>query len=255
MGHIRLGKLPRAKRWAEVVDLLGLGAGSAAVAAATLDAAEADLRSAPQDPAVLHAFWLLTQLPDAARSDDFASALRDLGVHVESAPSVAELGAALTQAIDRHALEQRNKSDLGEMAQLAAVQSLTGLLQSRVPTLFGTTPDDVRSEVAKLATEKQFGSLAKEFFADFSQRFLTYYTSRELPSHVGRDRAFPELTAHDAFNQALDVHCQQASRIVETFAGTWYSKSRFEKTLTPERTAGFIGYALTKMRRELKRGD
>lgn len=254
MGHIRLGKLPRTKRWAEVVDLLGLGAGSAAVAAATLDAAETDLRGAPQDPAVLHAFWLLTQLPDAARSSDFAGALRDIGVLVESTPTVVELGAALTRAIDRHALEQRNKSDLGEMAQLAAVQSLTGLLQSRVPTLFGTTPEDVRSEVAKLATEKQFGTLAKDFFSGFSQRFLTYYTSRELPSHVGRGRAFPELTDHAAFNQALDVHCQQASRIVETFAGTWYSKSRHEKTLTPDRMAGFIGYALGKMRRELRRG-
>lgn len=255
MGHIRLGKLPRTKRWGEVIDLLGLGASSAAVAAATLDAAETDLGRAPQDAGVLYSFWLLTQLPDAARSADFAEALRGLGIAVNRDPSLTELGAALTAAIDRHALASRSRSDLGEMAQLAAVESLTGLLQQRIPTLFGPTPADVRAELGKLATEKQFGQLARDFFAGFSQRFLSYYVSRELPSQVGQGRAFADLQAHDSFNQALDVHCQQASRIVEKFAGAWYSKTRFEEGLSQEKTAGFIAYALTKMRRELKRGD
>lgn len=253
--RFRLAKLPRTKRWGEVIDLLGLGASSAAVAAATLDAAETDLGRAPQDAGVLYSFWLLTQLPDAARSADFAEALRGLGIAVNRDPSLTELGAALTAAIDRHALASRSRSDLGEMAQLAAVESLTGLLQQRIPTLFGPTPADVRAELGKLATEKQFGQLARDFFAGFSQRFLSYYVSRELPSQVGQGRAFADLQAHDSFNQALDVHCQQASRIVEKFAGAWYSKTRFEEGLSQEKTAGFIAYALTKMRRELKRGD
>lgn len=255
MGHIRLGKLPRTKHWGEVIDLLGLGASSAAVAAATLDAADSDLGRAPQDPGVLHAFWLLTQLPDAARSPDFVEALRGLGVSVDRDPTLSELGAALTAAIDHHALTTRCKSDLGEMAQWAAVESLTGILQARVPSLFGPTPSDLRGELGKLATDKQFSLLARDFFAAFTQRFLTYYVSRELPAHVGRDRAFVDLRAHDAFNEALDVHCQQASRIVEKFAGAWYSKTRYEQGLTQDRAAGFIAYALVKMRRELKRGD
>lgn len=255
MGHIRLGKLPRTKRWSEVIDLLGLGARSAAVAAATLDAAETELKRAPQDTGVLHSFWLLTQLPDAARSADFAKALRELGLAVNQEPSLTELGAALTAAIDRHTLASRSRSDLGEMAQLAAVESLTGLLQQRIPTLFGATPVDVRTELGKIATEKQFGQLARDFFASFSKRFLSYYVSRELPAQVGQDRAFTDLKAHDSFNQALDNHCQQASGIVETFAGAWYSKTRFEEELSREKTAGFIAYALTKMRRELRRGD
>ena len=34
MGHIRLGRLPRTKRWSEVVELIGGSASSAAVASA-----------------------------------------------------------------------------------------------------------------------------------------------------------------------------------------------------------------------------
>ena len=34
MGHIRLGKLRRNRRWKEVIDLIGGGAGSGAVAGA-----------------------------------------------------------------------------------------------------------------------------------------------------------------------------------------------------------------------------
>lgn len=69
MGHIQLGRLPRTKRWHEVIELIGGSASSAAVASATLDAAERDMDRAGSDPGVLHSFYLLTQLPDAARSE------------------------------------------------------------------------------------------------------------------------------------------------------------------------------------------
>jgi len=42
------------------------------VAAATLDAVDAELATAVEDIALNRAFWLLTQIPDAARSEDFA---------------------------------------------------------------------------------------------------------------------------------------------------------------------------------------
>ena len=255
MGHIRLGRLPRTKRWNEVVELIGGSASSAAVASATLDAAEGDLARAASDPGVLRSFYLLTQLPDAARSEDFASALRGLGIDVSASPSTAELSAALSDAIDRHINSTRRRTDLGDMAQSAAVETLASLVSGRTQSLFGSTPDDVRREVSKLATEKQFGTVARDFFARFAQRFLTYYVSRELPQHVGPDRRFGSAAEQRRFNEALDLHCKQASKIVEKFAGTWYSKARFEKDLTEDRTARFVGYALKKMRLELRRGD
>jgi hypothetical protein len=254
MGHIRLGALPRTRRWKEVIDLIGCGASSAAVAAATLDAVEEDLAKAANDPGLKRAFWLLSQIPDAARAGDFAAALRDLGLSVSDRPSAADLTAAFTEAVDRHIESKKARTGPGELAQLAAAETLSGFLRDRASTLFGSTPDDVRMELRKVATEVQFGRLARDFFARFTERYLTYYVSKELPQHVGAGRRFGSLEEQKAFTSALELHCKQASKIVESFAGGWYSKARFEKDLTEERTTKFLGYALKKIRGELRRG-
>jgi hypothetical protein len=254
MGHIRLGTLPRSKRWKEVVELLDLGASSADVASATLNAADKEFARAATDSTVLHSFWLLTQLPDAARSEDFVASLADLGIFVTGDPSLPQLAVALTEALDKHSFLTRSKSDLGEMAQAAAIASLTECLATRIPKLFGPTRQDLRIELGRLATEKQLGKLVKDFFSGFSKRFLAYYISRELPAHVGRDRSFTDLDEHNRFYDALDLHCQQASRIVEKFAGAWYSKARYEHDLSKERASAFISYAFKKMTLELRQG-
>jgi len=80
MGHVRLGALPKTRKWRQVVNELRLGAGVDAVAASAADAAEASLNAASKDPALLHAFWLLTQIPLAARGPVFADDLRGLGL-------------------------------------------------------------------------------------------------------------------------------------------------------------------------------
>lgn len=254
MGHIRLGKLPRTRRWKEVIDLIGGGASTAAVAGATLDAADQELTSAADDAGVVRTVWLLTQLPDAARAENFGEALRAIGLQVSDAPTSAEIASAFTEAVDRHIDSLRARTDLGEMAQMAAVESLAGTLRERTASLFGTSADDVKRELGKLATEKQFGTFARDFFSRFSERFLTYFVDRELPRHVGPDGRFASNSQREDFNKALDLHCRQASKIVESFAGGWYSKARFEQRLTEPQVARFVAYALKKVRLELKRG-
>jgi hypothetical protein len=75
-----------------------------------------------------------------------------------------------------------------------------------------------------------------------------------LPRQVGKDGRFPTNAERERFGEALDLHCRQASRIVETFAGGWYSKARYQQGLTEPGVARFVGYALRKMRLELRRG-
>ena len=43
MGHTRLGRLPRTRKWQDVVGLIGAGADTADIAAATLDASKIGL--------------------------------------------------------------------------------------------------------------------------------------------------------------------------------------------------------------------
>jgi hypothetical protein len=82
MGHIRLGRLPATKRWQQVVSLLVQGASLEQIAGASAEAAESSLKHARRDPALLRSFWLLTQIPLAARSPNFRDGLKSLGLHV-----------------------------------------------------------------------------------------------------------------------------------------------------------------------------
>jgi hypothetical protein len=95
MGHIRLGSLPRTRKWQQVVELFDSGAGTPQIAAATLDAAA-------RDPALVHSFWLLTQLPHCARADDFVCEMKRVGVLVSSTPTLMELVGGFTDAVDDH---------------------------------------------------------------------------------------------------------------------------------------------------------
>lgn len=253
MGHIRLPYLPRTKRWQEVVDLVGAGGSTAAVAAATLDAIDEDFGGAGDDAGLIRTVWLLAKLPDAAKSGEFAKALRDLGLKVSDNPTASEVTAAVSDAVDRYIGASKQRTDIGEMALGAAVEALSRNLEQRTATLFPEA-DDLRREVSKLGTEVQFGRLVRDFFARFSERCLTYYVDRELPRQVGADRRFQTLSDQKEFSQALELHCKQAAKIVEAFAGGWWSKARFEKDLSEERTGRFVSYALKKMRDELRRG-
>jgi hypothetical protein len=225
MGHIRLGVLPRTRKWRQVVDLLRVGADLDAVANSAAEAAESSLQGASADPAFLHAFWLLTQIPLAARGPAFAEDLRRLGLRVPEMPGLMDVTGAYMGAVDHYARARGGRTDLGEMAQLAAVESLTAATAPALLTLFGPDPMDVQRAIGRLAGGDRFSALARDFFARLTRRCLDYYLSRELANHIGAGERFQDDAARVRFNEALDRHCREASRIVEEFAGGWYGKN------------------------------
>jgi hypothetical protein len=253
MGHIRLGKLPATRRWQQVVALIADGASVENVAGASAKAAENSLDRAQNDPALIRALWLLTQIPLAARTSDFAAALRALQLPVSNSPTLLEIGTALSDAVDRQVEREGGRTDLGELAQHAAVESLATLVAADLPGLFGPTAADVRIAVGRLAAPDRFARLARDFFARLTRSHLEYYLSRTLSDHVGPGRRFSSIQEHAAFKAALEQHCFEAARIVERFAGGWFSKTHFETGITPEKARGFVFVALRKIGRELRR--
>jgi hypothetical protein len=113
MGHIRLPKLPKTQKWEQVVGLIAGGADVERIAAASADAAEHGLERASDDQGLAHAFWLLTQIPQAARQSDFADQLKRLGLEISSKPTLLEIVGAFTNAVDRYVSTRGNRSDLG----------------------------------------------------------------------------------------------------------------------------------------------
>jgi len=257
MGHIRLGTLPDTARWRKVVGLLAdEQANVAAVAGATMHAAERGLEIASHDDGLCHALWLLTQVTLAANQQDFATALKQAGLSVPSGPSVFEIVGGFSDAVDRHLRQNRSRTDIGEMAQLAAAETLTSLCTQKSTTLFGTTPADVQAAVKSFSTKAGFSVLAHDFFARLTQRYLTYHLSRELSKHVGKDQRFRSPKDHAEFIEQLNVHCRQAAVIVREFAGGWYSRTNYESGISPTKARNFAYVAMKKIRAELKiRGE
>jgi hypothetical protein len=251
MGHLRLSRLPASKQWTQVVELLTAGGSIAELADATALAAESEFDAAAGDPVLGHVVWLLSQLPLAARSEQFAARLGGLGFEAGADRSLHDLIAGFSVAVDRHGIGKTNRTDLGELARSAAVESLAATIGPKLPSLFSARAVDLKSELAKLATKDQFASLARDFFSRLTLKTLDYYISRELPNHVGAGRALTSIDQQIAFRGALEQHCREASLIVQAFAGGWYSKANFKGDITLQQAQAFTDYALKKMRAEL----
>jgi hypothetical protein len=254
MGHSRIGTLPQTRPWRKVVGLITQGADVGAVAAATARAAESTLASAAHDPALRHSFWLLTQILIAAKSDNFVDALRRAGLYVGHSPTLPEICAAFMEATDRQ-VQSAGRTDLGELAQISAVESLSAVASKEMPGLFGPThdPDDSRDALRGLATPTQFAVLARDFFARLTRRYLEYFISRELPKHIRVGARFPSLADHRDFEEAIDVHCRQTALIVRDFSAQWFSKHTFKGGIDPRTAGAFVHHSFTKITSELAR--
>jgi hypothetical protein len=256
MGHTRLGELPRTRAWQEVVALLAGGACVSQVANATIVAAEKGLNLATADSGLIEAMYLLMQLPLAARSPDgFANALRKVGLDVPDDPSVMDVVGGFSEAVDRR-LTNGGRRDLGEMAQMAACETIASVVGERTNGLFGARTVDVRSEFARLGSVAQFGDFCRQFMARLTNRVLDYFLSRAYAHHLGGERRFATLAQQAGFEQALATHCREASAIVQRFSGEWFSKTKWEHegVIDREQASHFAFGAMQKVVSELKAG-
>jgi hypothetical protein len=255
MGHIRLGNLPRTRKWQQVIALIEGGAGTAQIANATITAAENCFKMVAEDKGLVETIWILTQLPLVAKSDNFGQALQSIGLDVSNSPSLMEVVGAFSDAIDKKLKNNGGRTDLGEMAQMAASETMAQIIGSRAQSLFGTTSDDVKDAFSKLATNRQFSIFAREFFARLTNKCLDYFVSKAVSHHVGEGRRFRTLAQQGEFSKALGTHSREASKIIEEFSGGWFSKTNWEKKgISRKDAAGFTHVAMKKIVAELKEG-
>jgi hypothetical protein len=253
MGHTRLtGSLPDTRPWRNVVENVAEGESLDAVATATMAAADRGLAIAAEDAGLQKVVLLIAKIPLAAKAENFAEALADAGIQVRGNPSLFEIIAGLSDAVDRATPTTAPRSDISELAQAAAVESITALSSQRTRSLFGATPEDIQQALGSLGTKKGFSVLAHDFFSRFSQRFLTYHLSRELSNHVGLNQRFASPQEHSGFLRDLDTHCRQSCLILKEFAGAWHSKTNYETGITPRKAANFARAAVKKLRAEYK---
>jgi hypothetical protein len=249
--------LPQTRKWRQIVKLVAEGATAARLATAILEAAERGLVGAAGDYGVLETYWLLVRLPLAARQPHFGAALRDCGLAVSDSPDLLDIAVAFSAAVDARMANNRGRTDLGEMAQNAAVEAINAVAGPRAESLFGSGPDEVRRALAALATPRQFGALARQFFSRFSFKCLDYFLSKAVPGEVGEGKRFRTLAEQAKFTEALRTHCREASECEERFAGEWFSLHGFQTAgdITRRETEGFLAHAMPKLTDEFRKRE
>jgi len=255
MGHQRLGRIAKSRKWRAVVDGVMGGGGLASddigrIAALTLDAAGPALRNGTNDAVLRHTFYLLTQIALAAREPDWRGRLAGVGITLSEDASLFDLTVGLHTAVDRQARLAGYTSDLGEMAQQAAGEALAALAGNQATTLFGSGGEHLQKAIRGLSTRVGFAELGQAFFGRFLSRFLGFYLSRVTAQAAGSSRV-PSVAAMSQFDAALEAHCWQSARIVQDFCGQWYSKTEYVEGIDSRNTSRFMAVALRKLSDEL----
>lgn len=256
MGHIRTGRLPKIRGWKQVIALLdSVDSSSSEIAAATAKAAKDFFSQKRSDPALAFSYWLLTQITSRAKSENYLEEIRKIGLDISKARSAFDF-LGLIATFTRAQIKLRGETfPISEFAQLSLREVLTETIGQQSQTLFSTTQEDVILACRKYSTPNQFAKLARLYFAKVLNRVLQFFISKETPNKIGLERKFKDISDLSSFNLALEAYCYQSAKIVEEFAGGWYSKRNWQGEISEHDAKGFISVAMEKLRAEIAREE
>lgn len=225
-----------------------------AIARAVAKASDARLAKLARDPGLGYAFWLAVRIMAAARSQDFLGGLAKIDIATTPEASTLQFISQVSERVRKELSKTPSSGDFAEIGALALRSALMETAGQQGRTLFASSIEDIQTAFRAFSTQAQFGVVAHRFFADFFSRVIRSYVDRDLANHIGPDRSLETVGAGRAFLNALDLHSRQSARIVEEYAGAWYSKHNWESKgeISHEETQRFAAYALRKLRAELK---
>jgi len=250
MGHIRLGQLPKTKRWSQVIELLDDPSVEVPrVAEAIVRAAEDAYRQAGDDPGIVESLRVMAFIADASRRDDFAQALADYGLPTTGSQDAIAFLAKVFQETERRFGPTARRTVFTEFALAALQEAMSETVGVQTGSLFLSGVEDMRDAYRAFSTQRGFAKLARLFFARFLARSLRYFSDQEASNQLGGGGRLHDQSDLRVFNAAVDRYAFEAARIVEDFAGGWYSKRRWLGDV--ERTEGLAAIAMRKIADEL----
>jgi hypothetical protein len=217
------------------------------VASAVIAAAADAYRAAGDDPGVIESLRAMAILASSSRRDDFADALVALGYSARSQTDALGFLATVFSETEKRFGPMAGRTIFTEFAFGALREALTETVSQQTGSLFTTGIDEMRDAYRQFSTEKGFARLSRLFFARMLTRSLLYFTDREAANQLGQEHR--SEAGLQSFNDAVGTYAFEASKIVEEYAGDWYSKKRWEGTV--ERTESMAARAMGKIADEL----
>jgi hypothetical protein len=256
MGHIRIGRIPKTKAWLGIFNSLESDSlNTAALAQATATAVQQEFSTLEKDRAINYCFWVLIRLATAARGD-FANELKQIGVQSSKVSSGLGFVQQVSQAVEKELKGRGQSSVFVRIAELSLREVLSANIIEQSRSLFGTRLKEVQSACRALSTTKNFGQVAREFYATFISRSIQYVADKELSNYIGSTGSLTSPQQALEFQKSLSRYCYESSKIVEGFAGGWFSKNNWESNnnISEDAAVSFTSYALEKIQMELREG-
>jgi hypothetical protein len=256
MGHIRIGKLPKIRGWKQVIALLdSADSSSSEIAMATAKAAKDFFSQKRSDTALAFSYWVLTQITSKAKSENYVQEISEIGMDISKSKDAFDFLGRVA-AFTRAQIKLRGETfPISEFAQPSLREVLTETIGQQSHTLFGATQEDVVFACRKYSRPNQFGKLARLYFAKVLNRVLQFFISKESPNRIGLGKKFRDIADLSSFNLALEAYCFQSAKIVEEFAGGWYSRRNWQGEISEQDAKGFVAVAIEKLRAEIAREE
>ena len=221
------------------------------VAGAVVVAAEKAYRAAGADPGIVESLRAMAILADASRKSDFAAALRSAGFELTGDEDAIRLLRVVLRETESRFGRTGQRTVFTEFALAALQEALTETVASQTGSLFMSGLEDAQHAYREFSTERGFARLAHLFFSRLLARSLRYFTDQAAANRLGAGGRLNSEADLRAFNEGIDRYGREAARIVEDFAGAWYSKRRWLGDV--DQTEGLAAVAMRKVADELAR--
>jgi ketopantoate hydroxymethyltransferase len=121
-------------------------------------------------------------------------------------------------------------------------------------SLFGTTLSDIQKACRDFSSAPSFGAVSRDFFAHLFSRVVKFVADKEVSNYVGEGHGLQSSGDVLRLHDGIGVFCHESARIVEEYAGGWFSKHNWDtRSDIPESDAqGFTSYAFEKLLMELQ---
>ena len=256
MGHIRIGRLPKIRKWKQVIQLLDSSESSLDdIAFTTTKAAKDFFLENKDDPVLAYTYWLLTQITYRSKSDDYIEELKKIGLNIKNVKTYFGFLDRIANLARTQTKIRGETFPISEFAQLSLREVLTETIGQHSKTLFGTTLADIINACRRYSSPLQFSKLARLYFTKVFKRSLQFFISKESPNMVGSGRKFRDISSLTDFDIALETYCYQSAKIVENFAEGWYSKRNWQGEISEQDAKGFVAVAVDKLRAEIAQDE
>lgn len=254
MGHIRLGVLPKKTPWMSIMrQFADADTPVSDLSNTVLDNTDELFASKASQICVGYCVWLLAQLTQAAKKDDFISSLDELGIYVREEAKATEFLARIAGESSKRLSSIEPRTAINNIAGLALRETLTHTVGLYANTLFNTGVDDIQNALRKYSTQRQFSNLLHLFFASFISRTLRFVFDKEIANQVGPGKRFENIQELEYFERELETFANQTARMIDTFSGGWYSKKLWQQgEISKFDAEKFVNVALKKLRSDLE---